>query len=311
MDKFLEMTVFSTVASEGNFTRAAEVLQMSRPTVSRHIAALEERLKTRLIQRSTRHVSLTIEGKAFDSRCKEALALIDEAELGLTGNNATATGLLKVTIPSSYGLHYLAHVWPEFISRNPNVTLDVDLSDRAVDLIEEGYDAALRIGERHTPDLVRKKLSTVKMVLCASPEYLARYGTPDHPTALSKLPTAAVSRLSTGDYWEFNGKDGVIRVDIKPRIRTTNGEICRATALRHQAIVLEPMFLVEEDLNAGNLVEILTDFPSPERSIYVVYPTRKHLAPKVRSFIAFISDVFDKVSDVAPSPGASIPNTPG
>ncbi|WP_192886552.1 LysR family transcriptional regulator [Agrobacterium sp. LAD9] len=292
MDKFLELTVFSTVATEGSFTRAAEILQMSRPSVSRQVAALEERLNTRLLHRSTRRVTLTMEGKAFDERCKEALAIVQDAECEISGNTKSPNGLLKLTIPSSFGLYYLAPVWSEFISTYPNVTLDVDLSDRPVDLGGEGYDAGLRIGERHTPDLVRKKLATIKQVLCASPQYISRNGMPQHPNDLVRHFTAAAGRAATDRSWQFTNGNKTFSVDIKPRICASSGEICRAAAIRHQTIILEPEFLVDRDLREGSLINILPDYPAPELSVYVVYPSRKHVSPKVRAFIAFMSNAF-------------------
>lgn len=292
MDRFSEMTAFHSVATLGSFTKAAEALGASRPAMSRHIAALETRLGTRLLQRSTRHVALTLEGQAFLERCTEALMIIQEAEQDLIGNALSATGVLRVSIPSTFGLRYLAHVWPRFLASAPNLGLDIDLSDRPVDLIEEGFDAALRIGEAHSANLIRRRISTMKMVLCASPKFIDRHGAPTHPRELKRYEVAAVARSQESYSWEFVVDGAAAKFEIHPRIRASSGEISRSAALGHQALVLEPHFVVAEDLSTGRLQEVMPDFPSPVRNVYIVYPTRKHLPAKVRFFIDFISHVF-------------------
>ncbi|OJY79649.1 MULTISPECIES: LysR family transcriptional regulator [unclassified Rhizobium] len=290
MDRFNEMTAFHAVATLKSFTKAAETLGTSRPAMSRHIAALESRLGTRLLQRSTRHVALTEEGRAFFTRCVEALEIIEDAEQNLLGNAGSAVGVLRVSIPSSFGLHYLMNAWPELLTKAPRLSLDIDLSDRPVDLIGDGFDVALRIGEAHSADLVRRRVSTMKMVLCASPEFIRRHGMPVHPNELKKFVVAAVARDQESYSWEFLVDGSPRNFEIRPRVKASSGHISRSIALGHQALVLEPHFLVAEDLKDGRLIEVMSEFPSPERNVYAVYPSRKHISSKVRFFVDFMKD---------------------
>ena len=292
MDKFVEMQTFAAVVDAGSFVKAADMLDMSKAAVSRYVGDLESRLGVRLLHRTTRSLSLTEEGEVFHARCKELLAGIDEAESEITSRSGEATGTLKVNVPVTFGLLHLAPLWAAFMSLNPNVRLDVTLTDRVVDLVEEGYDLAVRIARLPSSSLVCRKLTSTRMVLCASPAYLREHGTPEHPSDLAHHAVIAYSLLSIGDTWEFTGPNGPVAVEVSPRMHTNSGDTCRAVALQHRGIVLQPSFLVGGDLLSGALVEVMPQYRAIELGVYAIYPTRKHVSPKVRVLIDFLVEAF-------------------
>lgn len=291
MDRFLEMQTFAAVADAGSFIRAAEILGLSRAAVSRHVADLETRLGTRLIHRTTRRLSLTEEGEIFLARCRELIAGVEEAEAELGARGGAARGLLRINAPVSFGISHLAPLWPEFQALYPEVRLDIELADRIVDLFEEGYDLAIRIADLPSSTLVGRRLATTRMVLCATPEYIARHGEPREPGDLAGHLKIAYSYWG-GNEMSFDGPAGEARVRIDPYLTSNNGETCRAAALAHQGIILQPTFLVGDDLAAGRLVELMPEYRTLELGIYALYPTRKHVAPKVRAMVDFLLQKF-------------------
>jgi len=292
MDRFLEMQTFAAVADAGSFVNAAEVLGLSKAAVSRHVADLETRLGVRLIHRTTRRLSLTEEGEVFLARSRELVAGVEAAEAELGARGGGARGLLRINAPVSFGITHLAPLWPEFQARYPEVRLDVELSDRIVDLLEEGYDLAIRIADLPSSTLVGRRLATTRMVLCASPEYLARHGVPREPGQLAGHAKISYSYWGGGNEWSFAGPGGEVRARIDPRLMSNNGETCRAAALAHQGIIFQPGFLVGDDLAAGRLIELMPEYHALELGIYALYPTRKHVAPKVRAMIDFLLQKF-------------------
>jgi DNA-binding transcriptional LysR family regulator len=296
MDRFLEMQTFAAVVDSGSFVGATDVLGMSKPSVSRYVNELESRLGVRLLQRTTRRLSLTEEGSVFYARCKELLSALEEAEGEITSRSGEASGLVRINAPLSFGVSHLAALWSEFKSMHPNVSLDVTLGDRVVDLVEEGYDLAIRIARLPSSTLICRKLASTRMVLCASPKYLKRAGKPKHPSELAEHDVLAYSYWSTRDEWQFEGPEGVVVVTTTPRLRTNNGDTCRIGALNHQGIILQPTFLVGEDIKSGKLIEILPQYKSISLDIYAVYPSRKFVSPKVRLLIDFLIDALRKPS---------------
>lgn len=292
MDRFLEMQTFNAVVETGSFVAAAELLQLSKAAVSRHVVELEKRLGIRLLHRTTRRLSLTPEGQVFYARGKEVLAELDAVETEVTARRESVSGLLRINAPVTFGITHLAPLWGLFREQHPQVAMDVTLSDRVVDLVEEGYDLAIRIAALETSSLVSRRLTTTRMTLCASPEYLRRHGTPRHPSELSSHQVIAYSYLATRDDWHFDGPEGRVVVTTRPWMRTNNGETCRAAALAHQGVILQPSFLVGEELRRGELVEVLKGYRSGEMGICAVYPSRQHLAPKVRAMVDFLVEAF-------------------
>jgi DNA-binding transcriptional LysR family regulator len=290
------MRVFAAVVDAGSFVNAAETLDLSKAAVSRIVADLEARLGVRLMHRTTRRQSLTTEGEVFHARCKELLAAVDEAEAEVTERSGRAVGMLKVSAPVSFGLLHLAPLWAHFMEQHPELELDINLSDRIVDVVDEGIDLAVRIARMRSSSLVSRQLSSTRLVLCASNPYLRKRGTPQHPDELAQHDVLAYSLLAMGDTWEFTGPDGPVSVRVKPRLRTNSGDTCRAVALRHEGIILQPTFMVQEDLQCGALVEVLPGYRSVELGIYAVYPTRKHVLPKVRLLIDYLVAALAKQS---------------
>jgi DNA-binding transcriptional LysR family regulator len=292
MDRFLEMQAFVAVVDAGSFVRGADEIQMSKSVVSRLVAELEQRLGIRLLQRTTRRLSLTREGELFLERCRELLAGVGDAEDEVTRHASEVTGELRVSAPVSFGLMHLAPLWPKFMVRQPKLTLDVTLADRFVDLVDEGYDVAVRIAQLPSSSLVGRKMAATRLVLCASPAYLQAHGSPKVPADLARHAVFAYKLLSTGDQWTFDGPQGPSTVKVSPRMRSNSGESCCAAALQHQGIVLQPSFLVGAHLASGALVEVMPEHRSIELGIHAVYPSRKQLAPKVRLLVDFLVESF-------------------
>ena len=292
MNKLLEMRSFVTVVDAGSFVGAAEALGLSKPAVSRHVAELEARLGVRLLHRTTRKLSLTAEGEIFDARCRELLAGVDEAEAEITARAGEAVGVLKINAPVTFGVRHLAPLWGGFIARHPRVSLDVSLSDRVVDLVEEGYDLAIRIASLPPSSLIGRQLARTRVILCASPAYLREAGTPVHPSELARHRVLAYSYWALGDEWRFDGPEGELRVHTRPCLRSNNGDTCLAGALAGQGLILQPSFLVHEALRDGSLVEVLPQYRAIELGIHALYPTRRFVAPKVRLMIDYLVEAF-------------------
>jgi DNA-binding transcriptional LysR family regulator len=292
MDRFQEMQAFTAVVDAGSFVAASEALAMSKAAVSRQVAELETRLGVRLLHRTTRKLSLTEEGEVFYARCRELLGSVAEAEAEVTARSGQALGVLKISAPVTFGLLHLAGLWPGFMAAQPKVSLEVMLSDRMVDLVEEGFDVAVRVARLPSSSLVSRKLSSTRMVLCATPRYLKEHGTPGHPSELARHQVLAYTLLATGETWEFDSPEGHVAVKVAPRMHSNSGDTCRAAALGHQGIILQPTFMIADDLRSGQLVEVLPQYRSLELGIYALYPTRKHVLPKVRLLIDYLAQSF-------------------
>ena len=292
MDRFLEMRVFTAVVDEGSFVGATARLDMSKAAVSRHMSELESRLAVRLLNRTTRRLSMTAEGEVFYARCKAVLELLDDAESELTSKTVDAQGTVKINVPVTFGHMHLAPLWGAFMERHPRVALDVVLSDRVVDLVDEGFDLSIRIAHLPSSTLVSRKLASTRLVLCATPGYLQRYGEPGEPADLADHKILAYTYLASKDEWEFEGKQGRTTVKTRPVMHANSGDTCRAVALAHQGVILQPTFLVGNDLRAGTLVELMPQYRSLELGIYAVYPSRKHMLPKARLLIDYLAESF-------------------
>ncbi|MEY4001926.1 MAG: hypothetical protein RI968_1044 [Pseudomonadota bacterium] len=288
MDKYQELKVFTTVADCGSFVAASDALKLSKAAVSRYVSDLERRLGARLMHRTTRKLSLTPEGEVFLARCRGILEAIDESEEEISTRGLTASGTLRVTAPVSFGIRHLAPLWNDFLVSHPQVKLELELSDRVINLVEEGFDLAIRIGQLNDSTLVSRKLATTRLVLCASPAYLTRRGIPRHPAELVEHDTFSYSLLSTGQTWKFDGPEGRVDVRVSPRMTSNNGDTGVAVCVRGGGIHLWPSFLVEEQLQKGELIEVLPDFKTAIFGVYAVYPSRKHVSPKIRALVDFL-----------------------
>lgn len=289
MDLFYSMRMYVAVVDGGSFAAAADRLEISRAMVSKQIQKLEEHLGTRLMNRTTRRLSLTETGRAFYERSVQIMLDVEEAEQVAGHLTRTPQGVLRVTIPLSYGQHRLATIIGDYTQAYPQVQLDIALSDRKVDLIEDGFDLAVRIGDLPQSDLIARKLGGVRSIVCASPGYVARHGAPRTPAELSGHACLGYSLTGSGADWRFDTPDGPLVVPIAGPIRADNGDILRLAALSGAGILFQPHFIVAGDLAAGRLVHVLPAWQSAKLGVYAVYPSRKHLSAKVRTFVDFLA----------------------
>lgn len=280
--------MFSAVVEASSFVAAADSLGMSKAAVSRYVSELEQRLGVRLMHRTTRRLSLTPEGEVFLARCRDILSSIEASEAEISTHRLRVSGLLKVSVPVSFGIRHLAPLWHEFLALHPQVSLDVQLADRVIDLVDEGCDLAVRIARLPDSSLISRRIASTRLVLCAAPSYLERKGNPGHPSDLTGHDLLGYSLLATGDQWHFEGPDGPVTVKVRPRFVSNNGDSCIAACVQGAGIQLQPTFLIDQELRRGALVEILPKFRAVTLGIYAVYPTRQLVLPKVRALIEFL-----------------------
>lgn len=302
MNKFQEMQAFVAVVDSGSFVRAAESLNTSKAAVSRHLADLEQRLGIRLLNRTTRSLSMTDEGQLFYLRCTDLLAGLEEAESELSLRSGEPSGHLRISAPVTFGISHLAPLWGTFLQLHPKVSMEVSLSDRTVDLVEDGYDLAIRISRAPHPTFIARKLATTQMVLCASPGYLKRHGRPERPQDIAEHNVISYTYWSSKDEWEFFDADG--RVDIvktKTRLHANSGDTCVAAALQDQGIVMQPDFLVYDALRDGRLERLLPIYQTVELGIYAVYMSRRQLPLKLRHLIDYLVESFEKPAWASPA----------
>jgi DNA-binding transcriptional LysR family regulator len=304
MDRFREMETFVTVVEAGSFVGAADKLRISKSVASRIVQDLEERLGGRLLQRTTRRLSLTDAGRAYYERCAQILEELQEADEVVGLASAKVVGRIKVSSPVSFGTLYLADLWSRFLQNHPRITLDVSLDDRLVDLVGEGFDLAVRITSRQEDtSLIARKLARSRMVMCASPDYLARNGSPGSPEALAGHQFVGYSYWPTGDTLRLESPLGAGLFKTQPRLRVNNGDTCRAAALAHLGIIFQPAFIVSADLRQGRLVELLPEWHTEEIHIYAVYPTRRLLSAKVRALVEFLAEAMKNAEwNLTPDP---------
>jgi DNA-binding transcriptional LysR family regulator len=288
MDRWLEYEGFSRVAASGSFTAAAGELGITPSAVSRQVRALEERLGVRLLHRTTRRVSLTAEGRGFYERLRGVLAEATEAEEQVMQQHATLRGPLRIGTPMDFGRAHLAAPLARFAAANPELRLEIAFSDRFVDVVEEGYDLVVRIGDLPDSSLVARRLAPCRRVLCASPDYLARRGTPRAPDELEGHIAIGYAYESERG-WRFTGAGSRERVDVPIRHRVDNGHMLCALAREGLGIALIPTFLAAEDLRAGRVEAILTAFLDADIAIHAVYPHRRQLSNKVRALVDFLA----------------------
>lgn len=290
MDTLTSMRVFATVVGTGSFTGASDRLDMSRAMVSKYVINLEEHLGTRLLNRTTRRISLTESGTAYYERCLQIISDVEEAEQAAGHLTSTPRGTLKITMPFAFGLHRLGPVIADYVHLHSGVKLDLSLNDRYVDLIEEGFDLAIRIGTLPESRLIARRLGVAQSVICASPAYLKQHGTPTKLEDLTNHSCLGYSYTNSGNEWRLKNKDIEEVLHIAGSIKANNGDMLRHAALNGAGLILQPLFIVEDDLQSGRLVQVLGDYTSTEYGIYAVYPSRKHLSAKVRTFVDFLVD---------------------
>jgi len=293
MDRFHAITAFTRVVEAGSFARAAERLGVSVSAVSRQVAELEAHLDVRLLNRTTRRLSLTESGQAFFDRSVQLLADLEEAEETVTAAAVTPRGTLRLTSSATFGSRHLAPAIAAFAARYPLVRFDVELSERLVDLVDEGFDLAVRIGAVGSQNLVARRIGATRLLCCAAPSYLERHGEPLAPEELAGHQCLSYEYLPNRNEWTFSSPGGGERsVRISGPAESNNGRFLAALAAEGIGISREPDFISGPDVRAGRLKVILREFEPPPLPIYVVYPSRRHLSAKVRAFAAFLAERF-------------------
>ena len=295
MDRFHSLTAFARVVEAGSFAGAAERLGVSVSSVSRAVADLEAHLDARLLNRTTRRLSLTETGQAFFERCVQLLADLEDAETAVSSASIVPRGTLRITCSATFGARHLAPAIAAFAGRHPQIRFDVELSERVVDIVEEGFDLAVRVGASGSQNLVGRVIGTTQIVCCAAPSYLAGHGEPRVPEDLANHVCLTYEYSPTRNVWTFRDADGrEHQVRIAGSMHANNGQFNEALAAEGVGIAREPDFIIGPDVRAGRLKPILREFEPPPLNIYVVYPSRRHLSAKVRAFADFLVERFAK-----------------
>ncbi len=284
---------FIRVVEAGSFSAVAREANTSQPTISRQIAALETHLGCLLIQRTTRRLTLTEDGRAFYETARRALEAVSEAETSVGRRKGRPTGTLRLSAATVMGrLHVLPRL-PRFLERHPDLGVDLLLGDGFTDLVEAGIDLALRVGVLADPGLVARRIGLSRRIVAATPGYLARHGTPVTPDDLRSHSCIVYAGLATGAAWTFEGPQGTISVPVTGRLRVDSTEAVRAATLGGLGIGMVPVWhFVDGEVEAGRVIPLLREWGAPPLPIHAVYPTRRFLAPKVRAMIDFLAEEF-------------------
>ncbi len=293
MDRFVDLQTFVQIVVAGSISGAAEHMDVAKSAVSRRLAELEERLGVQLLRRTTRRLSLTESGRGFYERCVRILADLEEAEQDVLQAHAALRGTLRVALPLSFGLLHLAPAIQDFMRLHPGVEFDLDFNDRQVDLLQEGFDLAIRIAQLPDSSLIARRIAPIRQVVCASPAYFAAHGTPQQPADLAQHLCLAYSNLANPGTWVYrqsDGHNGVVKIPI--RLKSTNGDFLVSAALAGQGIVMQPSFFVHQMIASGALMPVLTEFHWPEINAYALYPSTRHLSTRVRVFVDFVAERF-------------------
>lgn len=298
MDTLTGMRVFSAVVDAGSFAAAAERLDISRAMASKYVGQLEEHLGTRLLHRTTRKLGLTETGAAYHERCQHILGEIAEAEAQAAKLTLQPRGTLRLAMPISFSLRHIAPLLAGYLARYPEVGIDATLSDRYGDLIEEGFDLALRIGPPPEGNLIARQIASDRFAICAAPAYLEKHGVPATPEDLADHNCLLYSYSSAGNAWRLRGPDGAERtVKVAGGLRANNGDLLNQLGVDGVGILRQPCFLVGEQLREGKLIEVLKDYRSDPIGIYAVYPSRRHLSAKIRSFVDYLANHLKMTAD--------------
>lgn len=296
MDRWTEIELFVQVAEAGSLSRAAEALGLSNAAASRHLASLEARLGARLVERNTRRLYLTDTGQEFFTRAKTILGDLGDAESAVNATALNPTGVLRITASLSFSLNHVAPLLREYTARYPNVTVHVESGNRYMDIIDNNIDVAIRTREVE-PDsnITIRKLAETRRILTASPRYLAQHGVPKTLEDLQRHKLLIYTLANKPHEFRFTKAGKTVTLNFKGVMEANDGQILRAAALDGMGILVQPSYIVYEDIVAGRLVPLLDDWDLPRLAINLAYPSRKHLSAKVRSFIDFMAGHFEKM----------------
>jgi DNA-binding transcriptional LysR family regulator len=291
MDRWSAMEAFVRVVEAGSFVAAADRLHASTSTLSRLIAELEQHLGARLLNRTTRRLSLTESGQAFYERCVVLLADLQEAEALAGQSAAQPRGTVRLTCSHNMAEQQVAPAIAEFVERYPDVRFELVVSDRVVDLIEEGFDLAIRVGAVGSERFVARRLGTMSLMLCAAPAYVRRRGEPRTPSELTDHNALTYAYASVPRVWRFTGSDGAAQeIRLTGSLHANSGDALCAAAVAGLGIICEPDFLVGSALHSGRLIRLLPDYKADSGDIWAVYPSRRHLSLKVRLFVDHMTE---------------------
>ncbi|HJV27298.1 MAG TPA: LysR family transcriptional regulator [Aromatoleum sp.] len=289
MDRLQAMDVFVRVAEAGSFTAVADRLNVARSAITRQIAALEAHLGTKLLARSTRRLSLTASGSAYLEKCREILSMVEAAEGDLVGEKRAPRGPIRASVPMSFGIRHLMPLVSDFITTYPEVTVDLEFSDRRVNLIEEGMDFAVRISPRIDPSLVIRRLGVSSLAVVASPAYLDRHGRPSHPDDLLSHHCLTYT-LAPVPGWNFRVNGEPYSVPVKGRLRMNNGDALVDGAIRGLGIVCEPTFNTAQAVQVGLLEQVLAEYTAMQLQIYAVFPGTRYVPHRVRTLVDYLAE---------------------
>ena len=289
MDRLDAMQLFVRVAELGSFAGAAQQLGVARSVVTRQIAGLEAHLGVKLMARSTRRLTLTSAGTAYLEKCRVILNLVEAAEIGVAEERQTPRGNIRISLPLSFGLKRLAPLLLDFSQRYPEVALDMDYSDRRVNLIEEGIDLSIRVTRRLDAGDVARRIGTSRMLVLASPDYLSLHGQPAHPAELAHHVCLGYTNAGAATTWQFVVDGQLESFPIRSRINANNGDVLTEAAAQGLGIACQPDFIAGSFIAAGRVVEILVDYPGPELGIYAMLPSNRHIPHRVRVLMDFLA----------------------
>ena len=292
MNRLNSMQIFVEVARAAGFSAAANKIGLSRAQVSKSVMQLEQHLGARLFNRTTRRISLTEIGKAYLDRCIDILQDIDETEAMAGAQTQEPRGRLTLSAPTSFGILHLRRAIPAYLRQHPQVQISLNLADRFIDVVDEGFDLVIRIAELQDSSLIARRLAPCRRLLCASPAYLDQHGTPQVPQDLAIHHCLVYSNELKPDTWRLQGPEGMESVRVNGPICADNGDILRAAAVEGLGVTLLPTFIIGPDLEAGRLRQVLADYCPPPISINAVFPSRRYLSAKVRSFVDFMAVYF-------------------
>ncbi|MEO9899302.1 LysR family transcriptional regulator [Nisaea sp.] len=293
MDTLTAMKVFCSVVENDSLAGASRTLNVSPSVVSKQLSGLEDRLGVRLLNRTTRRVSLTEVGSAYYERCKRILADVDEAEIAVSQAHSAPRGLLKVTAPTTFAHRHVAPHLPEFLDRYPEVEVQLLVNDRVVDLVDEGIDLAIRIAQLKDSSLIARKLAVNHRMIVASPDYLKKWGQPETPDQLNDHSLITYAPGNPINDWHFmvDNQQKILRA--KGTLAMNNGDSVLQTVLSGGGLAMLAAFMAGEHVKSGKLVTLLEDYVREDVPIYAVYPSGRHLSPKVRAFVDFLVDLYN------------------
>lgn len=287
MEDLERMAIFAHVVEEKSFSAAARRLNLSKSLVSKHIMQLEKSIGSRLLNRTTRALSLTEAGSIFYEHCARIIEELEEAKLAVSRIQSEPRGILRVSAPVAFGRLHIASALPEFLAAHPDLKIDMVTTDRFVDLAEEGYDVVVRIAGDPPPNVVARKLAPVNRRICATPEYFARHGLPQMPQDLERHNCLTYTYFNPQDPWRLRGPDGDISVRASGDLRVNDDDALSEAVLGGLGIALLPTFIIGKALQTGRLRSVLSDYVPLERHIYAIYLPNRHLSAKVRAFIDY------------------------